>query len=84
LIERNDVLARVVALVERYVPKRLSHVTVTESADLSRDLGINSASVVDIVMTLEEAFSFQPADVYAFKTVRDLVDYVLLRCDAEG
>ena len=77
--ERNDVLQSVIPLIQRHVPERLRNVAVTESMELSKDLGIHSAVVVEIVLTLEEVLTLKPGDVYAFRTVGDLVDYVLLQ-----
>src|SRR5262245_1050175 len=77
LSERNKVLQKVVALLQAHVPEGVRDAPITESTDLSNDLGINSASVVDMVLTLEEVLKLKPGDNYAFKTVGDLVDYVL-------
>ena len=74
--ERSEVLQQVIALLETHTPARLRHVRVMESTDLTNELGINSASVVDMVLTLEEVLQLKPGDNYAFKTVGDLVDYV--------
>jgi hypothetical protein len=35
--------------------------------------------MVDIVLTLEEVFRLKPIDTYAFETLADLVDYVVLQ-----
>ena len=77
--ERNDILQVVMPLIRKYAPERLRNVAVTESMELSKDLGVNSSYVVEIVLILEEELRLKPGDVYAFKTVGDLVDYVLLQ-----
>ena len=82
--ERHEVLQVVLPLIQKYVPERLRTVTISESTELSKDLGINSAYVVDIILSLEESLVLKPGDVYAFKTVGDLVDYVMLQRNAKS
>jgi acyl carrier protein len=78
LSARNDVLQKVITLLGSHVPERLCNVPITENTDLSGDLGINSASLVDMVLTLEEVLNLKTGDDnYAFKTVGDIVDYVV-------
>jgi acyl carrier protein len=75
--DRDAVFERIVPIILEQIPVRLRGVSITPDMDLTKDLGINSAAMVDIVMTLEEVFRLKPVDTYAFETVADLVDLVL-------
>jgi acyl carrier protein len=77
MTERLEVLETIVPVIRKYLPERRRDTTITEDTHLSSDLGINSAFVVDIVLTLEELLTLEPGDTYAFATIADLVDYVL-------
>lgn len=77
--ERPEVLQVVMSMIQKYVPERLHHVPISESTELNNDLGINSASVVEMILGLEEILMLKPGEVYVFKTVGDLVDYVVLQ-----
>lgn len=51
---------------------------VTEDAELSADLGINSIELADLVMLCEEKFdvSIEDDDVHSLLTVGDVVNYL--------
>lgn len=77
--ERHEVLQIVMPLIQKYVPERLRNTPIGESTELSKDLGINSANVVEMILGLEESLMLKPGEVYVFKTIGDLVDYVVLQ-----
>lgn len=51
---------------------------VTESSEIIDDLGADSLDIVDLVMTLEEAFDTEipDEDIEGLKTVSDIVKYI--------
>lgn len=75
--DRDAVFEKIVPIILEQIPARLRSVPITSDMDLTKDLGINSAALVDIALTLEEVFRLKPVDTYAFETVADLVDYVV-------
>ncbi len=58
--------------------------TVVPEANLLDDLGADSLDVVELVMSLEEAFSIEVPDddVENIRSVRDIVEYVTSRIEA--
>jgi acyl carrier protein len=75
--DRAEILDTIVPIIRKYLPERLQGTAITETTQLSRDLGINSALVVELVLTLEDVMALQPGDSYAFETVSDLIEYVI-------
>ena len=75
--DRVEILDTIVPVIRKYLPERLQGTSITEKTQLSRDLGINSALVVELVLTLEDAMTLQPGDSYAFETISDLIEYVI-------
>ena len=75
--DRAEILDTIVPIIRKYLPERLQGTAITEKTQLSRDLGINSALVVELVLTLEDVMTLQPGDSYAFETVSDLIEYVI-------
>ena len=49
------------------IPARLRSVPITPDMELSKDLGINSAAMVDMVLTVEEMFRLKPIDTDHFE-----------------
>jgi len=79
LTDRDAVFEKMIPIILEQIPARLRSMPITPEMDLTKDLGINSAAMVEIVLTLEEVFRLKPADTYAFETLADLVDYVVLQ-----
>lgn len=54
-------------------------IDVTPEADLREDLAADSLDIVEIVMVLEEQFNIgiDDGDVMDFKTVKNVIDYVV-------
>ena len=57
----------------------------TENSNLTTDVGLNSVGLLYIVIAVEEFFhvSFEDVSFDDFKTVRDVVDYILKESDAD-
>jgi acyl carrier protein len=80
--ERAELLQAVMPVILKCIPKSLHDMSISESTELSKDLGINSATAVEMILDLEEMLMLKPGDSYAFRTVGDLVDYVALHRNA--
>ena len=57
---------------------QLSESEITLDAELSKDLGINSIELADLIMMCEEQFGIEISedDANEFNTVGDVVDYL--------
>lgn len=76
---------------ERIVPIIRDHLGVEEStikpdAKLEDDLGADSLDQVELLMAVEEEFGMDISDedVWAMKTVKDVIDYVEKRVTANA
>lgn len=51
---------------------------VSESTEISEDLGLDSLDMVELMMTIEEEFdiTIKDSDAHLFKTVGDVVNYI--------
>jgi len=72
----NDVTGRVCALVAEQLGVDLAEIT--PEASILDDLGADSLDVVELVMSLEDAFDIEvpDEDVEAMRTVGDIQQYV--------
>jgi len=71
-----DIEQRIKRIIVDQLGVKPEQVTIT--ADLVRDLGVDSLDTVELVMAIEEEFGFEIQDEAAerLKTVGDIVDYV--------
>ncbi|GMH26852.1 hypothetical protein Nepgr_028695 [Nepenthes gracilis] len=77
----NEIMARVIRLVKRF--HRIDVAKVTETADFSKDLCLDSLDKVELVMALEQEFSIEIPDDKADKLFccADVVKYIILSAD---
>ncbi len=79
-MERNEVmegLREILKTIEGHDDKVID--AATDSSNLKSDLGLNSIGMLYIMITIEEKFdiSFDDSHIEDFKTVGDVVDYIL-------
>lgn len=53
---KNEIIQQLKAIVKPYVKNETAFENLTEETDFIRDLQINSANLVDIILDVEEAF----------------------------
>ena len=72
----HEIFVRFAALVERSSEVTASEVT--NEADLANDLGLDSMSMVEIIVSAQETFKIEIPDeaLKDLKTVQDVVTYV--------
>lgn len=82
-LTRDVITERIYEIFEGFdkVPQDFS---IQDSSSLTKDLGLDSLDLVDIIMALEEEFSIEipEKDVPNFKTVGDAIDYISNTPDA--
>jgi acyl carrier protein len=76
------VTQKVTAILEEQLGVESS--ALVPEANLLDDLGADSLDVVELVMSLEEAFTMEVPDddVENIRTVKDIVDYITARVEA--
>jgi acyl carrier protein len=78
-MDQNEALNKVVTILAPFSKNKEALASVGLDTSLMKDLKINSARLVDVVLELEEAFGIQVSDEEADKiqTVRDVVGMIL-------
>lgn len=56
-MEREEIIEKLKAIVKPYVNNQEGYKNMNENSDFIKDLGINSANLVDIVLDVEEQFN---------------------------
>lgn len=72
----TDIRTKIIETIAQEL--EVSQDIVTESANITEDLGADSLDIVELVMALEEQFDINIADDAAeqMNTVQDVIDYI--------
>ena len=75
-MQQDSVLSRVAEILSRFA--KVDRASIIRDSRLRDEFGINSLSMIDLVVTVEDEFSVRIADEEAerFETVGDLVDFL--------
>ncbi|MDP2643993.1 MAG: phosphopantetheine-binding protein [Desulfobacterales bacterium] len=78
-MKREDVIKKVIEMLTKYKKSDLVAEQITEKTTLLKDLNMNSARLVDVILDFEDAFSIQIKDEEAdsVNTVGDCVELIL-------
>jgi len=76
---QQEVLAEVVKILSPYAKNQSALEQVTAETDILKDLQVNSARLVDIILGIEDTFNVEVADEEADEvvTVGDAVEMIL-------
>ncbi len=82
-LTREIIKGRIIDLLETY-GKTKKNIEITEKSSLSKDLGLDSFDVVEVIMEIEYEFSIIIPDDDAddIKTVGQAIDYIAKQPDA--
>jgi len=77
-MDREQIIGKLKAIVKPYSTNEDAYNHLTEDTDFIKDLNINSANLVDIVLDVEEAFDvvIDNADMEKMLTVRASIDVI--------
>ncbi|RWX00392.1 phosphopantetheine-binding protein [Flavobacterium cerinum] len=56
-MKREEIIEKLKTIVKPYVNNQEAYENMNESSDFIKDLGVNSANLVDIVLDVEEQFN---------------------------
>ena len=81
-LTRDLARERIIELLEGY--EKVSATEITEASSFSKDLGLDSLDVVEVVMEVEHEFNIQIPDDEAdsLKSVGQTIDYIMAQPDA--
>lgn len=74
----EKIFATLKPIIAIYLPEDVPVSAIVESSDLTGELNINSAHLVDVVLDVEDAFDIEFAnqDMEALRTVQDAIDII--------
>ena len=74
----EDIFKKLQPIIQVYLPEDVSVNDINLESDLARELNINSAYFVDIVLDIEDKFDIAVAneDMERFETVKDVVTLI--------
>jgi len=77
-MNREQIIEKIKIIVQPYSANKEAISAISEETDFIRDLNINSANLVDIVLDIEEAFNLiiDNAEMERMLTVRAAIDIV--------
>jgi acyl carrier protein len=78
-MDQKEVFDKVVAILKPFAKNQAALASVTVESSIQKDLKVNSARLVDVVLEIEERFGIQVKDEDADKvrTVGDAVNLIL-------
>ncbi len=74
----EQIYAKLLPIVKTYLPEDVSEKDITPEKDLTGELNINSAHLVDVVLDVEDEFNveFANADMENLRTMNDAIDII--------
>jgi acyl carrier protein len=68
-------------IIEKYLPEDVDTEDITPDKDLIKDLKINSAYLIDIIIAIEETFELKVEDheIPQINTVQEAIDLIKLK-----
>ncbi len=84
-MEKNALIAQLKTIVAPYIQDEQAFQNLTESTDFVKDLKINSANLVDIILDIEDAFDIrlENEDMEQMLTVKSAMNIVTTKLDAK-
>lgn len=74
----QEIYTRLEDIIKIYLPEDVSPKEINPNSDLTRELNINSAHLVDIVLDIEDAFDieFKNEDMEKLRNIEDAIGII--------
>lgn len=74
----EDIFPKLVSIIALYLPEDVSAEAIKQESDLTAELNINSAHLVDVVLDVEDTFDvvFANEDMEKLRTVNDAIEII--------
>jgi len=71
----KEIYAKLEPIIKTYLPEDISAQDINPNSDLTRELNINSAYLVDIVLDIEDTFNieFKNEDIENLRNINDAI-----------
>ena len=80
----EEIYSKLEPIIKTYLPEDVSAKEVNRESDLTRELNINSAHLVDIVLDIEDVFNieFKNEDMERLRNVNDAISLIQQKTSA--
>ncbi len=77
----EEIYTKLEPIIKTYLPDDVSSKEINLNSDLTRELNINSAHLVDIVLDVEDTFDveFKNEDMENLRSVQDVISLIQLK-----
>lgn len=74
----EEIFALLEPIIKTYLPEDISASEINRNSDLTRELNINSAHLVDIILDIEDVFNieFKNEDMEKLRNVEDAISLI--------
>ncbi len=74
----EEIFTQLIPIISLYLPEDVSANSIKQESDLTAELNINSAYLVDVVLDVEDTFdiAFANADMEQLRTVNDAIEII--------
>ncbi len=85
-MDQDTIYDKLQPIIKLYLPEDVDATTINRDSDLTRELNINSAHLVDIVLDIEDAFEieFKNNDMEQLRTVNDTIAIIQQKISEKG
>ena len=80
----EEIYSKLEPIIKTYLPEDVSAKEVNRKSDLTRELNINSAHLVDIILDIEDVFNieFKNEDMERLRNVNDAISLIQQKTSA--
>jgi len=81
----EQIYAKLLPIIKTYLPEDVSEEDIAPDKDLTGELNINSAHLVDVVLDVEDEFDieFANADMENLRTINDAIEIIKQKLKTE-
>ncbi len=74
-----EIHEKLLPIITKYLPEEITEKDITPDKDLLKDLKVNSAYLIDIIIAIEETFDIKIEDdeINQMNTVQESIDIIL-------
>lgn len=74
----DEIYAKLKPIIKGYLPDDVSEAEITRDSDLTREMNINSAHLIDIVLDIEDEFGveFKNDDLEKLRNLNDVIGLI--------
>lgn len=74
----EEIYTQLEPIIKTYLPEDVSATSINQNSDLTRELNINSAHLVDIILDIEDAFNieFKNEDMERLRNINDAITLI--------